>query len=148
MSRPTLDPRAPWRWLPFRDGPYRYHPSDEELELVRALFPSMNPRNVRWGEVGAVLIGRGHAPEVLACLEIGQVMALLRQTPAEQDPRVNEWPRQADVAEKLGMTRARISQLLDDGELRDNGKAGHARRVDPQSVLDYCNRTGTAYNQT
>lgn len=61
--------------------------------------------------------------------------------------RYRGWPKQSEVADQLGMKdqRYRITRLIDAGELRTNNKQGHQCRVDPASVLDYCNRKGISY---
>jgi hypothetical protein len=55
------------------------------------------------------------------------------------------WRKLSDVAERLGMRRQEVFRLLENGELSDNGKKGHSRRVNPASILDYCDRKGMTY---
>jgi len=59
-----------------------------------------------------------------------------------------DWPRQADVAKCLCINKVNIGRLLKSGDLKDNGKSGADRRVDPASILAYCKRKGVAYNNT
>lgn len=58
------------------------------------------------------------------------------------------WPRQADVARRLAMTPMQLKRAIEAGELSTNGKSGRASRVDPASVLNYCNQHGLTYNET
>jgi hypothetical protein len=58
------------------------------------------------------------------------------------------WFRQADVAKRLGYSKMKITRMVRRGELRTNGKTGHACRVDPLSILEYCEREGVTWNES
>jgi hypothetical protein len=47
------------------------------------------------------------------------------------------WPTVSDVAEVLDVPLWKISRWADNCTLRDNGKQGRARRIDPASVFEY-----------
>jgi len=55
------------------------------------------------------------------------------------------WLQQKDVAEGLGLSSAYVGELVERGELRANGTTGKAKRIDLQSVLDFCRRKGTEF---
>jgi len=65
-------------------------------------------------------------------------------SPAQDD---SEWPRFSDTARRLVITKTTFYRMLEKGEFLDNGKKGRQRRIDPSSILDYCKRTGTTYNE-
>lgn len=77
-----------------------------------------------------------------------------KQPAAETAPKPDDsdWPRQAEVARRFGWDgpagKVKVQRLLAIGELKDNGKEGKARRVDPASILAFCVRTGATYNET
>jgi hypothetical protein len=54
-----------------------------------------------------------------------------------------KWPRQAEVARRLGITRMAVHRLVEYGELRSNEKG----RIDPESLLEYIHNKGVAYNE-
>lgn len=58
------------------------------------------------------------------------------------------WPNQTEVANNLGINKTKVARLIVAEELKDNGKHGRDRRVDPASVLAYCDKVGIAYNDT
>lgn len=60
----------------------------------------------------------------------------------------NEWPTITRVAAGLGINKGQVTRLVNGGHLRDNGQTGTPRRIDPASVLKYCEREGIAYNDT
>lgn len=59
-----------------------------------------------------------------------------------------DWPTQAATADRIGLGKMAVHRLIKKGELKDNGKSGPARRVDPASILKYCEREGVAYNDS
>jgi hypothetical protein len=61
-------------------------------------------------------------------------------------PRDKAWPTQARVARGLGVGRMEVRRLIDRKELSTNGEKRHKCRVDPASVLKYCEKHGIAYN--
>lgn len=68
---------------------------------------------------------------------------------AQVEPKDADWPRQAEVARRLGFTkngRWQVSRLIEKGRLKTNGKTRNACRVDPASILAYCKAEGIAYN--
>ncbi|MHB8955444.1 MAG: hypothetical protein ACYC4U_20900 [Pirellulaceae bacterium] len=65
--------------------------------------------------------------------------------PQEQLEEDAAWPKQADVARQLGKERYEVQRLIVAGELRTNNKRRHKCRVDPASVLEYCDRNGVQY---
>lgn len=67
---------------------------------------------------------------------------------ADKTDESADWPKQAKVAEGLGTNKMDVHRLIERKELRTNGKLGHKCRVDPASILEYCEKTGTAYNDT
>jgi hypothetical protein len=94
-----------------------------------------------------------------------RIVEVLKQEPAESVPESiyialaaevdrdsgsvvddSEWPRQATVAKGLGRDKVAIGRLIKKGELKTNGKEGNDCRVNPASVLAYCEREGVAYN--
>lgn len=61
------------------------------------------------------------------------------------------WLTQVQVRIGLGWDENRkmeVSRLCKEGVLRTNGKRGRECRVDPASVLEYCNRKGLTWNET
>lgn len=60
----------------------------------------------------------------------------------------SEWPTITQVAKGLGEYRGTVSRLISRGTLRDNGLKNTDRRIDPASVLEYCETKGIAYNDT
>jgi hypothetical protein len=58
----------------------------------------------------------------------------------------SRWPRQADVAKRLGKGPVEIQRLCEDGDLATNGKSGRDKRIDPVSILEYVVRKGIVYN--
>lgn len=77
------------------------------------------------------------------------IMAEPRQVATEQvRADDSEWPGITDTATRLGKSKSVISRMLTDGVLRDNGKTGNDRRVNPASILKYCCETGAAYNNS
>lgn len=84
---------------------------------------------------------------------IGGLHGVAMLTTSKEQPRVDDtnWPTQAEVARRLfgGKNPAmRVQRLIDTEELRTNGEVGRQKRIDPASVLAYCERTGIAYNDT
>ena len=63
------------------------------------------------------------------------------------DPQTQEsdWPSQRKVARGLNVNVSIVARLLRKGDLRDNGETGSHRKVDPASVLRYCESKGINY---
>lgn len=70
----------------------------------------------------------------------------IRKAPPLDGVLRDEWPRQAKVAAGLSLSRPQIKRLIEAGELQSNGLSGHDCRVDPASVLKYCDRKGVRYD--
>jgi hypothetical protein len=71
----------------------------------------------------------------------------LRSEPGQ--PAVqSEWPTITKVAQGLGENKGTVSRLISTGKLKDNGLKKTQRRIDPASVLEYCNAKGITYIQT
>ncbi len=85
-----------------------------------------------------------HPPTDSPAQEAVAIPSEITVSPAQDD---SEWPRFSDTATRLDIAKSNFSRLLDKGEFLDNGKKGHQRRIDPSSILDYCKRTGTTYNE-
>jgi hypothetical protein len=47
------------------------------------------------------------------------------------------WPTVSETAEDLTIDKSRIGDLVAKGKLRDNGKTGILRRIDPGSIVQY-----------
>lgn len=60
----------------------------------------------------------------------------------------SSWPGQREVARRLLRNPGDIARLLKEKKLRDNGKTGRDRKVDPASVLEYCRIEDVAYNDS
>ena len=58
----------------------------------------------------------------------------------------SNWPGQREVARRMDINPGNVSRLLRDGDLKDNGKTGSHRKVDPASVLEYCKAKKLTYN--
>ncbi len=56
------------------------------------------------------------------------------------------WPGQREVARRLDINPGEVARLLTEKKLRDNRKTGSHRKVDPASILEYCNANNLAYN--
>lgn len=76
-----------------------------------------------------------------------EYLALLRKINHRPDDA--QWPTQVKVARGLGLpNRMSVKRLIDRGELKTNGAKGKGCRVDPASILAYCEKEGIAYNDT
>ncbi len=64
------------------------------------------------------------------------------------DPADQSWPTITQVADGLNENKGTVSRLIASGDLRDNGKIGTPRRIDPASVLEYCKAKGVTYNDS
>lgn len=60
----------------------------------------------------------------------------------------NDWLTITKVGKGLGINKGCVGRLVDTGCLRDNGKTGTPRRINPASVIEYCEKEGIAYNDT
>ncbi len=148
MAKVTLDQTAPWPWMPWRDTNFRCRPDADELQLIRELFPDMNPRNCRWHEVQAYLIAKGHMPGELSDVAVPGLLEILkRYSPEVKTADDSEGLRQVDVARGFGLKPYEVKRLIDRGVLLTNGKSGRDCRINPQSVLDYSARTGIAWGE-
>ena len=67
--------------------------------------------------------------------------------PPSSDSIEKHWPTITRVADGLGLNKGSVSRLIGK-ELRDNGKSRSERRIDPASVLEYCEAKGITYNET
>jgi len=66
-------------------------------------------------------------------------------------PDHRNWLTQAAVARGLGFPktqRYKVAHLVKAGVLRTNGKPGRACRIDPASVLEYCEAQELTWNET
>lgn len=73
----------------------------------------------------------------------------LEHQQTQQVTEAEQWLRQAEVARGLDFGRngrQYVNQLLDRGELVDNGRPGIERRVSLSSVLLYCTKAGITWN--
>lgn len=61
-------------------------------------------------------------------------------------PKDKAWPNQKKVAGKLRISKMEVHRLIKRGELSTNGEIGHKCRVDPASILEYCDKHGVVYN--
>jgi hypothetical protein len=57
-----------------------------------------------------------------------------------------DWPTVSEASCGFGVNKGTIAKWLRAGELRDNGKSGRARRIDPASILTLSKAKGVAYN--
>ena len=54
----------------------------------------------------------------------------------------DSWPTVSDTARMLERNKGVISKMVGSGELKDNGKSGSERRINPVSICEYAIRTG------
>lgn len=66
----------------------------------------------------------------------------------EPDKTLASWPTITQVSNGLGNNKGTVSRLIANGKLRDNGLTHNARRIDPASILEYCEANGVTYNET
>lgn len=85
---------------------------------------------------------------MMQCVGVLERLKQLGTSENEPEPVVDNWPRQADVARGFGMGKMEVHRLIEKGELLTNGKTGHDCRVNPASILEYCDKYGIAYNDT
>ena len=58
-------------------------------------------------------------------------------------PNDADWFKQGAVQVFLGLNHSKqVTDLIEDGELKTNGKSGKAKRIDPMSFAAYCRRKG------
>ncbi len=104
-----------------------------------------------WGQAGS---SAAYTPQSHTIGEARKIIDywLLETQEAEQErsavsaPDDTDWPTITKVAKGLGINKGCVSPLVDSGRLRDNGKTGTPRRINPASVLEYCEKEGIAYN--
>lgn len=89
--------------------------------------------------------------------ETDAVYAALKQELYVPKPKTDDsnWLTQAKVVRGLGKYmkgsnagQQEVSRLCAKGLLRTNGKNGKRCRIDPASVLEYCQRNGISWNET
>lgn len=151
----TEDP-ANGRWLVFRSqvpdrlepaydialaaGLLEYHILSPESQLQayqNAGLPTPE-QNPRW------TIFPANVDALVVITDQGRAALAEHRVSAVDD---SNWPTLAEVQRGLSLEHRMLpGRLIADGELRDNGKTGKARRVDPTSILDYCKRHGVDWS--
>ena len=57
-----------------------------------------------------------------------------------------EWPTITEVANGFNTNKGTLSRWIKPGGLRDNGKKGSERRIDPLSIVEYCKAKQLVYS--
>lgn len=103
-------------WLPHRSDEFDYE-LDGKAGLGNLLFPTLMIRNIR----------------TLASA-IGGVEASPPSVPVIDD---SLWPTVTKAAREQAVGKDVISKAASSGKLKTNGKGGHARRIDPASLIEW-----------
>jgi hypothetical protein len=61
-------------------------------------------------------------------------------------PDDSNWPTISEAARRFNENKGTVSRWIKPEGLRDNGKHGTERRIDPASILEYCAKHQIAYN--
>jgi len=86
----------------------------------------------------------------LSTAPLHEVIRLLeKKMAAEHEQRPiddSKWPTITVVANGFSENKGTVSRWIKPGGLRDNGKAGSDRRIDPLSIVEYCETKKLAYS--
>jgi hypothetical protein len=92
----------------------------------------------------ALLYAKGVPNDSTTEEEFRQILREIHHRPDDA-----QWPTQVKVARGLDLpNRMSVKRLIDRGKLKTNGAKGKDCRVDPASILAYCEKEGIAYNDT
>lgn len=83
-----------------------------------------------------------------ATLEEWRVSNLVNDAQQARAMDSSSWPSQAEAARRFGFNPMKIHRLIKKEALQTNGKEGRECRIDPSSILKYCDKEGVTYNET
>lgn len=84
----------------------------------------------------------------VTALDVLNGRAKFEDLPNSENRDGEGWPNQTTVAKKLGTNLTDIRRKIERGELKTNGKSGRDCRIEPASILEYCNREGATWNDS